>query len=162
MKTLLLMRHAKSSWSDSSLSDHDRPLNNRGKEDAPRMGRALAERDLVPQKILSSTAKRARRTAELVIESLPFDGEFSQHRDLYHAGVDEYLDALAGLPDHVNCAMLVGHNPGMAEFVDFLTDQPEMMTTANVAVIRLPVDSWEDVDFETEGELVEVLRPKEL
>ena len=162
MKTLLLMRHAKSSWSDASLADHDRPLNGRGKADAPRMGRALEERDLVPGRILSSTAKRARHTAELVIENLPFEGNFSQHRELYHAGVDEYLDALAGLPDETDCVMLVGHNPGMAEFVDFLTDRPEMMTTANVAVIQLPIESWEDLDFETEGELVDVLRPKEL
>ena len=162
MKTLLIMRHAKSSWTNASLSDHDRPLNDRGAEDAPRMGSALTERDLVPERIVSSTAARARKTAELVAESCPFDGEISLSRDLYHAGLDEFIDALQKLPADMDCVMLVGHNPGIAELVDFLTDTPETMTTANIAVVQLPVNRWSEVDFETEGELVEVLRPKEV
>ncbi|HUF39781.1 MAG TPA: histidine phosphatase family protein [Anaerolineales bacterium] len=162
MKTLLIMRHAKSSWDDASLSDHDRPLNLRGEADAPRMGVALSERDLVPDRILSSTAIRARTTAERVADNCPFDGEIALDRDLYHAGVDEFIETLQRLPEDMDCVMLVGHNPGISELVDFLTDTPEMMTTANIAVIRLPVSTWSEVDFETEGELVEVLRPKEV
>jgi phosphohistidine phosphatase len=161
MKTLLMMRHAKSSWKDNSLSDHDRPLNGRGEADAPRMGVLLTEKDLVPDRIVSSTAERARTTARLVAESCPFDGEITLDRNLYHAGLDEFVDVLQGLPADMDCVMLVGHNPGIAELVDFLTDTPEAMSTANVAVIRLPINRWSEVDFETEGELVEVLRPGE-
>ena len=162
MKTLLIMRHAKSSWKDSSLSDHDRPLSGRGEADAPQMGAALTERDLVPDRIVSSTAERAQRTARLVAENCPFDGEITLDRNLYHAGLDEFLETLQALPADMDCVMLVGHNPGVAELVDFLTDSPEMMTTANIAVVQLPVNRWAEVDIETEGVLVEVLRPKEV
>jgi phosphohistidine phosphatase len=162
MKTLLIMRHAKSSWNDDSLSDHDRPLNERGEMDAPRMGAALTARDLVPDRILSSTAVRARTTAELVAQNCTFDGEISLDRNLYHAGPDEFIDALKGLPADLDRVLLVGHNPGIAELVDFLADTPEMMTTANIAVLQLPVDRWSELDFETEGKLVEVLRPREV
>ena len=161
MKTLLIMRHAKSSWNDARLSDHDRPLNDRGELDAPRMGVVLADRDLVPGRIVSSTAVRARTTAELVAQNCPFDGEITLDRTLYHAGLDEFVTALQKLPANADCVMLVGHNPGISELVDFLTDIPETMTTANIAVVRLPIDLWSEIDFETEGELVEVLRPRE-
>jgi len=162
MKTLLIMRHAKSSWNDDSLSDHDRPLNDRGEADAPHMGAVLTARDLVPDRILSSTAVRARTTAELVAQNCAFDGEISLDRNLYHAGPDEFIDALKGLPTDLDRVLLVGHNPGISELVDFLADTPEMMTTANIAVLQLPVNRWSELDFETEGKLVEILRPREV
>ncbi len=162
MKTLLIMRHAKSSWKDTSLSDHERPLNNRGEADAPRMGAALKDLDLTPTLIISSTAKRARKTAEYVAENCSYDGEIRLERNLYHAGVDEFIEVLQSVSDEEEIVMVVGHNPGIAELVDYLTDRPEGMTTANIAVVRLQVESWDDLDFDTEGELVRVLRPREL
>lgn len=162
MKILLIMRHAKSSWNDASLSDHDRPLNDRGAADAPRMGAALAERDLVPDHILTSSAVRARTTAELVAQNCPFDGEIVVDRNLYHAGIDEFIDALQKAPDSADRVLLAGHNPSVSELVDFLTDIPEAMATANIAVVRLGIDRWGELDHETEGELVEVLRPREV
>ena len=85
MKTLLLLRHAKSSWKESSLTDHDRPLNDRGQRDAARMGQLLTDEDLLPDLILLSTATRARTTAELVAASSGFDGEIRLDGELYHA-----------------------------------------------------------------------------
>jgi phosphohistidine phosphatase len=162
MKTLLIMRHAKSSWKFASLSDHDRPLNERGERDAPLMGKLLNEQGFVPDLILTSTAMRASETARLVAENCSFDGEIKKDRNLYHAGVDEFIDGLKSHPDDEDTVMVVGHNPGIAELVDYLTDSPESMTTANIAVIRLAIDSWGDLDFETEGELVNVFRPRDL
>jgi phosphohistidine phosphatase len=162
MKTLLIMRHAKSSWSSGALSDHDRPLNGRGKRDAPRMGELLKEIDLVPDLIVTSTAKRARTTAELVGESCGYAGEYLTTRLFYHAGVEEYLDGLQAVPEVNSVVMIVGHNPGMAELVEHLSGEPEMLTTANIAVVKLDVPKWINLSEETEGELVRVWRPKEL
>ncbi|MFG0335704.1 MAG: SixA phosphatase family protein, partial [Maioricimonas sp. JB049] len=84
MKTLLLMRHAKSSWADPSKADHDRPLNARGKRDAPRMGQWLLEQNLVPDRIVSSTARRARKTASRVASGCGYTAEIVHERALYH------------------------------------------------------------------------------
>src|SRR5918994_6226511 len=112
MKTLLLIRHAKSSWEHSGVSDHDRPLNERGLRDAPLMGRRLAERGVVPDVILSSTALRARATAKLLADAL---GSGAAHivtdERLYAASADEVLEVVGELGSEVSCAAVVGHNP---------------------------------------------------
>ena len=159
MKTLLIMRHAKSSWDSKATTDHDRPLNERGEADAPHMGTVLKTHDLVPVRILSSTALRARRTAELVAEHSAYEGEIIYDRDIYNAGLDEFIASLSRHLDDEDSAMIVGHNPGVSELLDFLTDSPEDMPTACIAVVRLPIESWKDLDFETDGELVQLLRP---
>jgi phosphohistidine phosphatase len=83
MKTLLIMRHAKSSWKDPDLPDHDRPLNKRGKHDAPSMGKLLKDEDLIPDLIISSTAARAKKTAELVAKACKYKGEISLNQSLW-------------------------------------------------------------------------------
>ena len=113
MKQVLILRHAKSSWKGRGFSDHARPLNNRGKKAAPRMGQVLYEEDLVPDVILSSTAQRARDTADLVAEASGFEGEVVYLDDFYHAWPSDYLDALRNLSSEINSAIIVGHNPGM-------------------------------------------------
>ena len=97
MKNLLILRHAKSSWEFTDLSDHDRPLNNRGKRDAPRMGKVLLKERLVPQLIISSSAARARSTAEKVAKTSHYGGEISVESSLYRAGSSAYLDTLRHL-----------------------------------------------------------------
>ena len=94
MKNLLIMRHAKSSWEFTNLPDHDRPLNDRGKRDAPRMGKVLLKERLVPQLIISSSAARARSTAEKVAKVSRYSGEISIDSSLYRAGSSAYLNAL--------------------------------------------------------------------
>jgi phosphohistidine phosphatase len=117
MKTLLVMRHAKSSWDDSGLADHDRPLNARGKRDAPLMGRWLLQEDLVPEEIITSTAKRALATAEAVAGASDFENEIKVDRFYYHADAEMYTEGVKDLPDEIQLAMIIGHNPGLEDLV---------------------------------------------
>jgi phosphohistidine phosphatase len=162
MKSLLVLRHAKSSWDNARLADHDRPLNDRGQKDAPRMGRLLRAEGLVPDLILSSSAERALATAEAVAVAAGYDNEIVITRSLYHADVDTCLELLAELPDEVNRVMLVGHNPTWEMLVESLTGEMELMPTAAAALIELPLASWQDLSESTVGKLVDLWRPREL
>ena len=162
MKKLLVLRHAKSSWKDTGISDHDRPLNKRGKEAAPLMGQVLYEEDLVPEAILSSTALRARQTADLVAEASGFEGEIVYLEDFYHAWPSDYLDALRVLSDDIDSAMIVGHNPGMEMLLEMLTGESERFPTAALALIYLPIVYWSQLNDETEGEFVDLWLPRML
>ncbi len=162
MKTLLLLRHAKSSWDNSELADFDRPLNGRGRADAPRMGRLLAERDLRPDLIVTSAARRAATTAELVALAAGYDGDIQYTRDLYLADVDTYLELAAGTADDVACLLLIGHNPDLEELVALLAGHEERLPTAALAHFRLKLDHWRDLSADTPAELLDLWRPKEL
>jgi phosphohistidine phosphatase len=162
MKTLLILRHAKSDWSNSQLSDHDRPLNGRGKYDAPRMGAWLRQQQMVPDLIISSTAERALTTAELLALGCDFEGELRTARDFYLAGAPTYIDTLNQLPDSYERVMVVGHNPGMEELLSLLTDKDRPMTTANVAVVDLSIESWGELTLFSDGRLQHLWRPKDL
>lgn len=162
MKTLLLMRHAKSSWKDSELADHERPLNKRGRADAPRMGQVLCDRELIPQRILCSSALRARQTAEEVVKTTGFQGEIAYLDRLYMAEADEYLAALRELPDTIERVMVIGHNPGLETVLQILSGRIESLPTAVIAHLVLPIRQWAEISTETGGELVEIWRPKEL
>lgn len=161
MKTLLLLRHAKSSWDTTGLSDHDRPLNKRGKRAAERMGILLDREDLVPEHILCSSAKRARATAKRVMRASGFDGAVDYTRDLYLATPEGYLDALELVRDDTERAMLVGHNPGMEQLVYALSGQQERFPTAALAHVELPIDTWADA-LHARGTLAGFWRPREL
>lgn len=162
MKTLLILRHAKSDWSDPALADHDRPLNARGKRDAPRMGELLRQQQLTPEVILTSTARRARKTAELVAEEAGFDGEVRQVEDLYAAPPGAYLKACAALADEIETAMVVGHNPGLEELLELLTGERLPLPTAALAQVELPIGQWTALRKPVRGRLVNLWRPKEL
>ena len=162
MKLLSILRHAKSSWSDSSLLDHDRPLNKRGLRDAPRMGDLIREKGLVPDAILSSTALRARDTALAVAETAGFPDEVCFVRRLYGAGPVDYVEALSALSDDFEHAMVVGHNPGLEELVARMVGEPHSMPTAALAVVELPVESWRELDSLPQGSLRALWRPREL
>ena len=162
MKSLLLMRHAKSSWKDSKLKDMDRPLTKRGLKNAPRMGQLLLEMDLAPQSILCSPAVRARQTAELVSEALHFDGETYYLENLYMAEPPAYLEALSKLPDELERVLVIGHNPGLEALMQLLTDQCEALPTASIAYISLPIDAWKHLKKKTSGDLINLWRPREL
>lgn len=160
MKTLLILRHAKSSWKDDDLADHDRPLNKRGKSDAPRMGELVRREELQPELILTSSALRARTTAELVLESSGCDAELVVSRDLYAHYPEAYLDVLVDVDDCYDVVMIVGHNPGVEELVELLTGQWERMPTAALVKITLPINSWSELDECVEGDLVDIWLPK--
>ncbi len=162
MKTLLLMRHAKSSWQIKNILDHERPLNKRGRKDAPRMGILLKDRELIPQLILCSSALRARQTAELVAEAAGYTEEVVFLDELYLSEVDENLNTLRELPDSIERVMLIGHNPGLETLLQILSNRIESLPTAVIAHIVLPISHWQLLDSNVEGDLVEIWRPKEL
>jgi phosphohistidine phosphatase len=162
MKTLLVLRHAKSSWSDPALPDHDRPLNKRGKRDAPRMGQLLKEQGLTPDLIISSTAVRAQNTAAKVAEASGYAGRVDATVRLYHAFPDEYLQILREVADEHRSVMVVGHNPALEDFLEVLTGQFERMPTSAVARVELEIESWQDLAVPPGGRLVDVWRPREL
>jgi phosphohistidine phosphatase len=162
MKNLLIMRHAKSSWSNSFVSDHNRPLNKRGKKDAPRMGALLKQEEMVPELIISSTAERAMATAEAAALSADYENEIQYTRQFYHADAETYLEVLQDLPDDITRVMVVGHNPGMEELVHLLSNVDTRFTTANIAHIQLPIARWHELNENVSGELLNLWRPKEL
>lgn len=161
-KTLLIMRHAKSDWNNTRLDDHARPLNKRGKQDAPQMGRLLKKEELTPDLIITSTAERALTTAELVALACDYDGELVTTNSFYHADPATYLEVLQGVDDQYKRVMIVGHNPGMEELVADLTGEAEHFTTANIAHVELPISSWAQLNEDTTGKLLNLWRPKEV
>lgn len=162
MKTLLLMRHAKSSWSDSGLADHDRPLNSRGERDAPRMGRWLAEQGLLPDIVIASTALRAVQTAQAVREAAGHNGDFVEYAELYHADTAAWTAVLRQLPDAAESVLAIGHNPGLEELVEVLHREWERMPTAAVAWFELAIDAWSEFPPSGTATLRALWRPKEL
>jgi phosphohistidine phosphatase len=167
MLTLLLMRHAKSSWDEPGVSDHDRPLNARGARAAPRMGRLLREKALVPELIVSSTAKRAVDTAHAVADAMGYTGPIEVTRRLYLAEPEGYLDLLAeALLEGETAArdrrvLIIGHNPGLAQLVALLTGVDVEMQTAAIAHVEADVVSGAALTPGC-GSLRGVYRPKEL
>lgn len=162
MKTLLVMRHAKSSWADGNLGDHERPLNGRGKDDAPRMGKLLRGEGLVPDVVISSTAKRARQTAVLTAEAADYEGEIVTTDELYLAEGETYTAVLRELADPHDCVLIVGHNPGISDFLSEVGGRFVQMTTANVGQVRLDIATWGELEDGVTGELVNFWQPKQL
>lgn len=166
MKTLLILRHAKSSWDNPNLTDHDRPLKDRGKRDAPRMGDLIRQRDLVPELLISSTAKRACQTAELVADACAYEEDLIATRFFYPGDVEDYIEVLQRIPGDYGHdyerVMVVGHNPGLESLLYHLTGEWERMPTAALAEVRLPLTSWAELTMLTEGELVNLWEPKAL
>jgi phosphohistidine phosphatase len=162
MKTLLLLRHAKSSWDNDALADHDRPLNERGRRDAPRIGRLLARLDLTPDHIVASSAARAAATARLVAEAAGYPGEIQYTRELYQADVETYIEVARQTDDAVQRLMLIGHNPDMEELVTELSGQEERMPTAALACIQLPITAWRELRLGGHYKLAGLWRPKEI
>lgn len=173
--TLLLMRHAKSDWSRPGLPDHDRPLNPRGRRDAPRLGRFLREHGLVPAAALSSTARRARETVEAV---LPAAGAkavpLRRTERLYGAAPGEIFrevrEAAAELGASASPLLVVAHNPGMEELVARCGRRGPggpggvvaPFPTAALAIVECPGTSWEDLPSPEETTVVRSARPRDL
>lgn len=156
------MRHAKSSRKDNDITDHERPLNKRGKLAAPRMGRLLKEEGLVPDLILSSSAKRARLTAEAVADQSGYEGNVRVSTDLYATGPGAFIRTLQFIADDPDRVLVVGHNPGLEELLEVLTRQVKTLPTASLVQVDLPIDSWKELTEETQGELVFIWKPREL
>jgi phosphohistidine phosphatase len=144
MRRLTLLRHGKSSWDHPGLDDHDRPLNPRGKRDAPAMGKLLRKQDYRPQIIISSTAKRARTTAALFAAELGIDaGQIHESEALYLASPADMLTVADELAQDKSDILLVGHNPGMTSLANQASDvRLDNLPTCGIISIVGPAKSW--------------------
>ncbi|MBS1917799.1 MAG: histidine phosphatase family protein [Bacteroidetes bacterium] len=144
MKSLLIIRHAKSSWDSSVLNDFDRPLNDRGKKDAPEMAQRLTEKNITIDAFVASPAKRAKKTAEFFIEKFKRDKkEIIFIPSLYHAPVEIFNQVVSGLNDAHNSVAIFSHNPGITSFVNSLTDvKLDNMPTCSVFAVTAETNSW--------------------
>ena len=155
MKTLTIVRHAKSSWDDRSLSDRERPLNRRGERDAPTMGQRLADAGIRPSLITSSPATRAWTTARITAEQLSYPAEFLQREnDLYLASLSDLLDVVAAQDDGFQSLMIVAHYPGLTDLANFLCPGlTNNLPTAGVVSVNIDQDNWKLHD-QPETELI--------
>ena len=161
VKTLLLMRHAKSDWDEAGLADFERPLNSRGLEDAPRMGRALAAAGLVPDRIVASPARRAKETAERVAKGSGFAGSIHWEAALYDAPGAAWLEAARGIAAKAEVALIVAHSPGIAEAAATILGARARLRfpTGSVACLDLDLEKWADLRGGS-GELRWLLVPR--
>lgn len=152
-KIVYVMRHAKSSWSDFSLSDYDRPLNGRGKRDIPDMGARLKRLTLKPDLIISSPANRAITTARGIANALNYPlSSILENEALYHASAGTIKNVLSSLPDDSSTVMLFGHNPGLTYFINQVSNfQLENLPTCGVCAIRFEMSRWDQIQH-TQGE----------
>ena len=146
MKQLLLVRHAKSSWANSGQADFDRPLNERGHKDAPMMANRVLEHGITIDTIISSTAVRALTTAGYFAKANGIEaGHIIQHAFLYHAPPERYDKAIVLIPDEINTAAIVAHNPGITDFVNQLTTtQIDDMPTCAIFAVTIHTNSWKN------------------
>lgn len=145
MKTLYLLRHAKSSWDNQNLSDFERPLNECGRQAAPFMGEVIRKNNFQIDLILSSPAERAKQTAHLVKEAGELKAEIRFNERIYEASPIRLLEIISELDNTAKSVMLVGHNPGFEGLVRFLSGTVQPMPTAALAVIDLDADDWSEI-----------------
>ncbi len=161
MKTLTILRHAKSSWRNSGLSDHDRPLNKRGERDVPIMATRILQAGIRPSLILTSPAIRAWTTAKVIAAKISYPIEFLQRDErLYHAGVRRIIDILAEQDIGFNSIMIVGHNPGFTDFANYLVPGlTHNIPTCGVVSVTVDSDDW-NLKANKDAELVTYDYPK--
>jgi len=149
VKTLYLIRHAKSSWSNPGLADFDRGLNKRGKRNAPFMGKRLADHGVLPDLILSSPAKRAKKTANKIAKEIGYPkGRIIFKKTLYHSSVSNLLKVVTSVEDNIDSLFVVGHNWGITEFAEMLTDKDlGNIPTSGIAAITFPLDQWQHISW---------------
>ena len=157
MKTLILMRHASAEARENDQLDAERPLTRKGKKAARKTGKAMRQTDVLPQRILSSSARRTNDTAKEVSRKLSSTPKIDLLHDLYLAEPQAYIDQLREIPDEVDCVMVVGHNPGLRELLQTLTGTVLRFPKATAAYINLPIDSWQEISLESRGELNTIL-----
>ena len=161
-KILLLLRHAKSSWKDESLSDFDRPLNERGKKAAQAIGRYIKKQKIMPDLVLSSPAVRARETTGIITTSAKLTTEIRYDQRIYEADSLRLVHILSQIEDNFCSVLLVGHNPGIEELLGLLTGSSQHMPTAALAKIRLEgVDDWSEIS-QAKSILELMIKPKDI
>jgi len=160
MKKLYLIRHAKSDWSKAGLSDFDRGLNKRGKRSIPLMAQALKKKGIMPDLILSSAAKRARKTAKGLAKELGYAGEIIVDEALYFTEPEEMIEKLREIDDSKNNVFLIGHNPEMTELSNMLTETYiDNIPTLGIVSVTFNVQKWNEI-AKGKGKMVAFIFPK--
>ena len=161
MKKLYLLRHAKSSWKQPELSDLDRPLNKRGLLDAPLIGDLLNRKEVNPSYIISSPSLRTLTTIQLIADKINFPKQKVEiTNDLYEASVLEIMNLIKGIHNDYSDVMIVGHNPGLTNLVNYLTDDYiENIPTCGIVCLQFNLEDWSDIDEET-GKIIFFEYPK--
>ena len=168
MKTLFILRHAKSDWGDSSLKDFDRPLNERGRKAAKAIGKEMHKRAIKADLVLASPAVRAQETLERVQDGYGKSFEVSEDRRIYNAEPETLMEVVRGAPDDAKRVMIVGHNPGLQELVLALAEGGDLreeaagkFPTGALAEVSFDVKSWREIK-PGEGRLESLVKPREL
>jgi len=156
------MRHAKSSWRESNIPDHERPLKKKGIKDAERMGKLLKSKDLVPDLIISSTAARSQKTAEVIAEASHYKHDVIYTDKLYMAEPADILKAITSHADKHKTVMVIGHNPGLEAFLQILTGKVESLPTASIAYLSINIKDWKKITEKDSAKIKKLWRPKDL
>ena len=162
MKKLLLLRHAKSSWNNPNLANFERPLNNRGKQNAATMGKCLRKEKLVPDLIITSAAKRANKTANLVAKKCGYDKKIHVLESSYGGNLENYSIAIHDIGDKHKTVLLVGHNPTIEEVVERIIGESKVISTCTLAHIDLSIDSWKEFNYDVKSKLIDLISVREL
>jgi len=162
MKKLLLLRHGKSSWDNPDLADHERPLTNRGKESASIIGKFLKKENIIPDLIISSTAKRANKTADIIAKKCGYDKKILKSEELYSGSSESYTNIIHEIADKNKTILLVGHNPAIEEVIERITAEKRIMKTCSLAHIDLSIDSWKNFHYRKKYKLIDLINVREL
>ena len=161
MKTLYLLRHAKSSWKDETLSDAERPLNGRGRRTSQTVGDFLRKEEIIPELVLSSPAVRARQTADIVLGAAGLNTDLRFDERIYEAGPQRLLEVIRQIEKSKKTVLLVGHNPGLEELLELLTEAVETMSTGTLSKVVLKAADWAGVKSK-DGSLEWIVKPKQM
>jgi phosphohistidine phosphatase len=163
MKTLIILRHGKSSWDDHKLRDFDRPLKNKGRRRTQLIADYLNQHDLKPQLIVSSPALRAIDTARIAANGLGYElSEIVQNEALYFVTTEKYFEALYAAPDNINTLMIVGHNPMITDFCNSFIEHPvDNIPTSGMCVVSFDTEKWQDI-HSAKPQLLHLVFPKKL
>lgn len=161
MKTLLLLRHAKSGWKDAEIRDFDRPLTMRGRRASSIVGRYLRKHSINPGLVISSPAERARETITIVLKTARIPAEVRYDERIYEAHVGRLLEVVSQVDDSIDSVLMVGHNPGFSDFAEYLTGDGVHMPTAALAQIALDVEDWRQLQAGC-GQLKKLIKPRKL
>lgn len=146
MKKLIILRHAKSSWEEMDLNDYDRPLNSKGLTNAEEMGEFLLAKEGIPDLILTSSAKRAYDTANIIAGEIGYNREkIKTDKRLYHASVNDILKSIAMIPNDIKKCIVTGHNPGLTDLVNHFGVRLDSLPTASAVCFEFKADSWKNI-----------------
>lgn len=162
MKTLLLLRHAKSREKETSVPDKMRPLSDRGKYDIYKMTKFLKNNKLIPSLIISSSAKRAKDTSNLLAESIGYNNDIHISELLYETNAKHYINVISEISNNINMVLLVGHNPILENLIELITNELIIMETCSLVHILLPITTWIEIKKNPKGKLIKMVTIKEL